>query len=88
MNKSSSTAAHHPHHHQQQGPANCSSTDRSSSSSIFVPEDAPVYDIPVSAINRPLQSAVDPSKVAQFAQEMAAGAQFTPIEVIHVQGGC
>lgn len=55
-------------------------------SSIFVQDDAPIYDMPVSAINRPLMSELNPTKVAQFAQEMRAGAQFTPIEVAHVQG--
>jgi hypothetical protein len=32
-------------------------------SSIFVPDDAPVYEMPVSAINRPLLSEVHPEKV-------------------------
>jgi hypothetical protein len=32
-------------------------------SSIFVADDAPVYDMPLSAINRPLLSEVQPEKV-------------------------
>lgn len=61
-------------------------TTTSSSSSIFVPDDAPVYDMPVSAINRPLQSVVDADKVQRFVADMQAGSVFTPIEVVHVQG--
>eukprot|EP00882_Tetradesmus_deserticola_P001625 GHRQ01001751.1.p2 GENE.GHRQ01001751.1~~GHRQ01001751.1.p2 ORF type:complete len:193 (+),score=68.34 GHRQ01001751.1:366-944(+) len=55
------------------------------SSSIFVQHDAPVYDMPVSAINRPLPSTLDPAKVQQFVTDMQAGAAFTPIEVAWVQ---
>eukprot|EP00879_Flechtneria_rotunda_P022065 GHRR01023280.1.p1 GENE.GHRR01023280.1~~GHRR01023280.1.p1 ORF type:complete len:140 (+),score=39.73 GHRR01023280.1:153-572(+) len=51
--------------------------------SVFVPEDAPVYDMPVSAINRPLMSALDECKLQQFMDDM----QFTPIEVAWVQDG-
>lgn len=54
--------------------------------SIFVADDAPVYDMPVSAINRPLASSLDEAKVQLFVQDMRAGAQFTPIEVAHVEG--
>eukprot|EP00879_Flechtneria_rotunda_P011854 GHRR01012383.1.p1 GENE.GHRR01012383.1~~GHRR01012383.1.p1 ORF type:complete len:118 (+),score=34.10 GHRR01012383.1:153-506(+) len=38
--------------------------------SVFVPEDAPVYDMPVSAINRPLMSALDECKLQQFMDDM------------------
>jgi hypothetical protein len=55
-------------------------------SSVFVADDAAVYDMPVSAINRPLQSQLDPAKVQQFVADMQAGATFTPIEVAHVTG--
>ncbi|WIA31496.1 hypothetical protein OEZ86_002389 [Tetradesmus obliquus] len=41
--------------------------------------------MPVSAINRPLPSTLDNSKVQQFVQDMQAGAVFTPIEVAWVQ---
>lgn len=34
-----------------------------SAGSIFVPDDAPVYAMPMSAINRPLMSELDPNKV-------------------------
>lgn len=56
-------------------------------SSVFVAVDAPVYDMPISAINRPLQSQLDPEKVQQFVADMQTGATFTPIEVAHVTGG-
>lgn len=56
-------------------------------SSIFVSEDAPVYDMPVSAISRPIASVLDDSKVQQFMEDMKNGAEFTPIEVAWVQGG-
>jgi len=39
-------------------------------SSIFVDESAPVYDMPVSAISRPLASMTDPEKVQLFVEEM------------------
>jgi uncharacterized ParB-like nuclease family protein len=39
-------------------------------SSIFVDESAPVYDMPVSAISRPLASVTDPNKVQMFVEEM------------------
>jgi len=40
--------------------------------SIFVSDDAPVYDMPVSAINRPLMSDLDPLKVLQSRQQVDA----------------
>lgn len=43
------------------------------SSSIFVQDDAPVYDMPVSAINRPLPSTLDGAKVQQFVEDMQVG---------------
>jgi uncharacterized ParB-like nuclease family protein len=42
-------------------------------SSIFVQDDAPVYDMPVSAINRPLPSTLDHAKVQQFVEDMQVG---------------
>jgi uncharacterized ParB-like nuclease family protein len=44
-----------------------------SSSSIFVQDDAPVYEMPVTAINRPLPSTLDNAKVQQFVQDMQVG---------------
>jgi uncharacterized ParB-like nuclease family protein len=66
------------HQHRQQ--------QQEQGSSVFVSDDAPVYDMPVSAIKRPLQSQLDPKKVQQFVADMQAGASFTPIEVAHVTG--
>lgn len=39
-------------------------------SSIFVAEDAPVHDMPVAVISRPLASTLDDAKVQQFVEEM------------------
>jgi hypothetical protein len=46
-----------------------------SNSSIFVQDDAPVYDMPVSAINRPLPSTLGHAKVQQFVEDMQVGAE-------------
>ena len=38
--------------------------------SIFVTDDAPVHDVPMSVIKRPLPSALDEGKVVQFMQNI------------------
>lgn len=55
-------------------------------SSIFVPDDSPVYEMPVSAVSRPIASVLDESKVQQFVHDMQNGAEFTPIEIAWVEG--
>lgn len=45
------------------GPQSKTQQQQELGSSIFVPDDAPVYDMPVAAINRPLLSEVNPAKV-------------------------
>jgi hypothetical protein len=47
------------------------------SGSVFVQDDAPVYEMPVSAINRPLPSTLDNSKVQQFVKDMQVGCSQT-----------
>jgi hypothetical protein len=37
--------------------------DLSGNSSVFVPDDAPAYDMPVTAITRPLPSVLNEAKV-------------------------
>lgn len=50
--------------------------------SKFATEDAPVYDVPMSVINRPLPSELDESKVSRFVRDLERGDQFTAIEVL------
>ncbi|GAX75785.1 hypothetical protein CEUSTIGMA_g3228.t1 [Chlamydomonas eustigma] len=54
--------------------------------SIFVGnEDAPIYDVPISAITRPLPSTLDESKVEDFSCKLKEGTLLTPIEVVWVE---
>ncbi|DBB12044.1 TPA: Sulfiredoxin [Trebouxia sp. C0006] len=55
--------------------------------SAFVSDDAPVHDVPMHVIHRPLQSTTDENKVRTFVREMQRGDDFTPIEVLWVQKG-
>lgn len=53
--------------------------------SIFVADDAEVHVMPVSAINRPLQSTVCEDKVQDFMSKIQTGVELTPIEVAWVE---
>lgn len=44
------------------------SSESTMPASIFVDDDAPVYDVPMDVIRRPLMSTVDSEKVAAFKQ--------------------
>ena len=53
--------------------------------SIFISDfTSEVHEMPVSVINRPIQSVLDESKVEEFMVQMQAGDEFTPIEVLWV----
>ncbi|ODN99498.1 sulfiredoxin [Cryptococcus wingfieldii CBS 7118] len=76
---------------QQQG-ASCLPTelqpDKPTSSVFSRSEDAPVHNVPMRVINRPLPSELDENKVQAFMDEMKAscrGDAFTPIEVVKVK---
>ncbi|WVW80908.1 hypothetical protein I302_102899 [Kwoniella bestiolae CBS 10118] len=55
-------------------------------SSIFARnEEAPIHNVPMRVIRRPLPSELDEGKVQTFMEEMKAGDTFTPIEIIKVK---
>ncbi|WVQ85892.1 hypothetical protein IAT38_008060 [Cryptococcus sp. DSM 104549] len=55
-------------------------------SSVFSrSEDAPVHNVPMRVIHRPLPSELDEEKVKSFMEEMERGDSFTPIEVVKVK---
>ncbi|KAL8279895.1 hypothetical protein RQP46_007745 [Phenoliferia psychrophenolica] len=51
-------------------------------SSVFAAKERPSHDVPMSIINRPLPSQLDEAKVARFMEDIKAGDDFTPIEVL------
>lgn len=56
--------------------------------SIFIgeaSEASEIYDMPVSAIHRPIASVLDECKVENFMKDMQKGDAFTPIEVLWVE---
>ncbi|KAL7748468.1 hypothetical protein RI367_006163 [Sorochytrium milnesiophthora] len=52
--------------------------------SIFTNSDQ-VYDIPMSAISRPIPSVLNEDKVQDFMKVIEAGTDMTPIEVMHLE---
>ncbi|WRT70634.1 uncharacterized protein IL334_007632 [Kwoniella shivajii] len=59
--------------------------DRPSSSVFSRNEEAPVHNVPMRVIQRPLPSELDENKVLTFMEEMKRGDSFTPIEIIKVK---
>ncbi|WVQ70696.1 hypothetical protein IAR50_000218 [Cryptococcus sp. DSM 104548] len=59
--------------------------DKPTSSVFSRSEDAPVHNVPMRVINRPLPSELDEDKVKAFMDEMQRGDAFTPIEVVKVK---
>ncbi|KIR35679.1 sulfiredoxin [Cryptococcus deuterogattii 2001/935-1] len=60
-------------------------TNNPTSSVFSRAEDAPVHNVPMRVINRPLPSELDENKVKAFMAEMERGDSFTPIEVVKVK---
>ncbi|WVQ95502.1 hypothetical protein IAU59_002599 [Kwoniella sp. CBS 9459] len=61
-------------------------TDDRPTSSIFSRSDAaPVHNVPMRVIRRPLPSELDENKVLTFMEEMKGGDTFTPIELVKVK---
>ncbi|WVN89735.1 uncharacterized protein L203_104965 [Cryptococcus depauperatus CBS 7841] len=55
-------------------------------SSVFSrSEDAPIHNVPMRVVNRPLPSELDENKVKAFMEEMQRGDSFTPIEIVKVK---
>ncbi|OCF31792.1 sulfiredoxin [Kwoniella heveanensis CBS 569] len=79
--------------HQQQVPSLSSakgappstSTDRPTSSIFSRSDSAPVHNVPMRVIRRPLPSELDEDKVLTFMEEMKGGDTFTPIELVKVK---
>lgn len=55
--------------------------------SVFTSQavDAPVYDVPMRALNRPFPPILDEGKVERFMDDMRNGDDLTPIEVLRCQ---
>ncbi|KAK4688595.1 sulfiredoxin, partial [Tremellales sp. Uapishka_1] len=63
-----------------------STSAQHATSSVFSRSDsAPIHNIPMSVIHRPLPSELDEDKVVKFMDEMRNGDTFTPIEVVKVK---
>ncbi|KXN65471.1 hypothetical protein CONCODRAFT_80766 [Conidiobolus coronatus NRRL 28638] len=51
---------------------------------IHKTQDDKIYNIPLSAVNRPIPSVLDKSKVSQFVEDIKKDDEFPPIDVLEV----
>ncbi|WVF67938.1 hypothetical protein IAT40_002700 [Kwoniella sp. CBS 6097] len=64
---------------------NATTSDRPTSSVFSRSDSAPVHNVPMRVIRRPLPSELDENKVLTFMEEMKGGDTFTPIELVKVK---